>query len=452
MRRQRARGGSAQLLKNTRRAVGRAIAAAVVVLAIGAAPANAEGPCPCIKLNPFSEQTVTAGEPAVFEAIATGWESVQWQVSMEGRPWAPDLTDPGFNTEKLTVPGVTSAQNGWRYRAVFLGPELGEVPTTAARLTVNVPPVVTTQPASATVTAGEPASFTAAATGRPAPATQWQLSTDGGRTFANDTTDPGNATGTLTIASTSVAQNGYQYRAVFRNTAGPVTSTPATLTTALPVPPTAGFAWFPPTPYAGQPVSLASSSTDAASPITGFAWDVAGSGAFGGGGPVMTTSFPTPGSHLVRLRVTDARGLSGVAAETIPVVPPPLVAMLPFPIVRIVASELSFGVRVVTLTVLAPVGSRVTVTCHGRGCPVKVLVRRAVRPRRGRRRTSAVTVTFPRFERSLLRAGAVLEIRVSKPGQIGKYTRLTIRPGRLPVRLDECLNALTSRPISCPSS
>jgi hypothetical protein len=81
-----------------------------------------------------------------------------------------------------------------------------------------------------------------------------------------------------------------------------------------------------------------------------------------------------------------------------------------------------------------------------------VLVRRAVRQRRGRRRTSAVTVTFPRFERSLLRAGAVLEIRVSKPGQIGKYTRLTIRPGRLPVRLDECLNALTSRPISCPSS
>jgi hypothetical protein len=417
------------------------------------AASNCLQPGPEINVQP-KDQIVAVGEHAVFEANAQGSPPVEvhWQVStLGGGEPIYDETDTGYLTERLTIANASVAQNGYEYRAV-----LSNVFCTAfsewARLTVNVPPAVTAQPASATVTAGEPTRFTAAATGRPAPATQWQVSGDGGRTFTNDATDAGNATGTLTLASTSVAQNGYQYRAVFRNTAGTATSTPATLTTALPVPPTAGFAWFPPTPYAGQPVSLASSSTDAASPITGFAWDVAGSGAFGGGGPVMTTSFPTPGSHLVRLRVTDARGLSGVAAETIPVAPPPLVAMLPFPIVRIVASELSFGVRVVTLTVLAPVGSRVTVTCHGRGCPVKVLVRRAVRPRRGRRRTSAVTVTFPRFERSLLRAGAVLEIRVSKPGQIGKYTRLTIRPGRLPVRLDECLNALTSRPIACPSS
>ena len=62
---------------------------------------------------------------------------------------------------------------------------------------------------------------------------------------------------------------------------------------------------------------MLSSSTDVASPITGFAWDLAGNGAFAAGGPVNSTSFSTPGKHLVQLRVTDANGASSVAAETI---------------------------------------------------------------------------------------------------------------------------------------
>ena len=61
-------------------------------------------------------------------------------------------------------------------------------------------PKLTSSPASKTVTAGESATFTAAASGVPAPTVQWQVSTNAGVTFANDTTDAGNTTGTLTVA------------------------------------------------------------------------------------------------------------------------------------------------------------------------------------------------------------------------------------------------------------
>jgi hypothetical protein len=89
---------------------------------------------------------------------------------------------------------------------------------------------VVTSPASKTVTAGENAAFTASASGSPTPTVQWQVSTDNGATFANDTTDAGSTAATLTAASTTVAESGREYRAVFTNTTGTATSTAATLT------------------------------------------------------------------------------------------------------------------------------------------------------------------------------------------------------------------------------
>jgi hypothetical protein len=45
-----------------------------------------------------------------------------------------------------------------------------------------------------------------------------------------------------------------------------------------------------------------------------------------------------------------------------------------------------------------------------------------------------------------------LEIRVSKPGEIGKYTRFRLRRGRLPERVDMCLDPAGIKPLVCPSS
>ena len=195
---------------------------------------NAKTEAPKVTTNPASK-TVTAGESATFTAAASGVPAptVQWQVSTNGGvTFANDTTDAGNTTATLTVAATTTALSNRRYRAVFSN-TAGSATSTAATLTVNPKaeaPKVTTNPASKTVTAGETATFTAAASGVPAATVKWQVSTNGGATFANDTTDAGNATGTLTVAGTTTALSGRQYRAVFSNSAGSATSAAATLT------------------------------------------------------------------------------------------------------------------------------------------------------------------------------------------------------------------------------
>jgi len=215
-----------------------------------------------------------------------------------------------------------------------------------------------------------------------------------------------------------------------------------------PIPlPAASFSWFPPAPVVGQTVVLVSGSTDSASPITAFSWDLAGTGAFNVSGPEASTSFATAGKHVVRLRVTDARGASSVATGTIPVGLAPLRPMLPFPIVRIAGVQTPAGVRLSLVSVQAPVGARVTVTCRGRGCRMKPQSRLATTSARDRH-ASSVVLAFRRFERSF-RAGVTLEVRVSAPAEIGKYTLFAIHRHALPTRTDECLSALDPKPIAC---
>ena len=120
--------------------------------------------------------------------------------------------------------------------------------------------------------------------------------------------------------------------------------------------------------------------------------------------------------------------------------------MQPFPIVRIVTTRTKRGVRLKVLSVQAPSGSRMSVKCLGHGCPAKSQSRIATAGHSG-----LASVDFRRFERNLP-AGMILEVRVYKPGQVGKYTRLSIRRGKGPKRDDKCLAPDEVRPITCPSS
>jgi hypothetical protein len=216
-------------------------------------------------------------------------------------------------------------------------------------------------------------------------------------------------------------------------------------TRPLGAPPAASFRWFPAVPQTGEPVSLVSTSSDASSPIVALAWALGGP--FQGGGIVLTTAFSTPGGHLVRLLVTNAYGLSSVASETIRVVGPRVPLMQPFPVVRIAGTDTRRGVKLRLLRVQqAPAGARVTVRCRGRRCPVRSASRVTAS-----RKQEASSLEFRAFERSL-RFGVTLEIRVSKPGEIGKYTRFKLRRGRLPERVDMCLDPAGIKPLVCPSS
>src|SRR5467141_3288714 len=184
-------------------------------------------PVPTITTQP-ANQTVTAGQTATFMAAATGspTPTVQWQVSTDGGMTFSNVSGATSTTLSFTT---TLSQNRYQYRAVFTN-AAGTAMTTAATLTVNspTPPTIATQPANQTVTAGQTASFTAAATGSPTPTVQWQVSTDAGVTFSN--VSGAGATSTTLNFTTASSQNGYQYRAVFTNAAGTATTTAASLT------------------------------------------------------------------------------------------------------------------------------------------------------------------------------------------------------------------------------
>jgi hypothetical protein len=214
-------------------------------------------------------------------------------------------------------------------------------------------------------------------------------------------------------------------------------------------PPLASFKWFPLTPAVGEPVSLASSSTDQTSPLTTFAWALASNGVFNVAKQVLTTTFTTPGDHVVQLRVTAADGLSSVASETIHVIRRPLTLMAPFPVVRIAGILTPSGVNLSLITAQVPRGARVRVTCRGDGCPTASESRLVVSSV-GKRRAGMVTLVFRRFERTLA-AGVILEIKISEPGRIGKYTRFMIRHGKLPTRVDGCIDGAGVKPIACPT-
>ena len=86
-------------------------------------------------------------------------------------------------------------------------------------------PVVNTQPANQSVTAGNPVTFTAAATGIPSPTIQWQISVNSGTSW----TDIPEATFNTYSTSTVLSDHGKQYRAVFTNAPGITASDPAIL-------------------------------------------------------------------------------------------------------------------------------------------------------------------------------------------------------------------------------
>jgi hypothetical protein len=214
----------------------------------------------------------------------------------------------------------------------------------------------------------------------------------------------------------------------------------------LPSYPHAAFVWFPSSPHPGEPVLLASVSTDPTSPIISYAWDLGQGAGFVTGRPTLYTSFTTYAPRTVRLRVINGKALSDIATQTIHMSAPPATVLQPFPVVRVVSVLKRSGIAIRLLAVEAGAGARSTISCRGAGCPVRSEARVLPSSPRG-----AVSVRFRRFER-FLPAGTLLQIRVFKAPTIGSYTRLLVRRHRLPARTDSCLDPSALSPITCPSS
>lgn len=178
---------------------------------------------PSVTLQPVST-TVCAGNLASFTSTATGSPAptVQWQRStVAGGSTYANITGATSTTYTFST---VAGDNNFNFRAIFTG--TGSVTSSVAALTVNVTPVVTTQPMSKTVNATATATFTVAASGTPSPGVQWSQSTDNGATFQPIS---GATSTTLSLTNTTVSQNGYQFMATFSNSCGSANSSPATL-------------------------------------------------------------------------------------------------------------------------------------------------------------------------------------------------------------------------------
>jgi PKD domain len=216
-------------------------------------------------------------------------------------------------------------------------------------------------------------------------------------------------------------------------------------------PPIAAFTYAPASPLTGEVVTLTSTSLDPDGPIVSLAWDLDNDGAFDDGtGATASLAFRAPGAYAIRLLVVDRDGATGFTLQTIAVGKRPPELLASSLVVRLVGKITRRGTRIRQLVVVAPAGSKVSVRCRGRGCPVHQLTRTATSRARPQVQVSRV-VRIRRFRHRLLRPGAAVRIWVTSPGRIGKYTRFRIRSGKPPKRVDRCVMPGTTRPSRCPS-
>jgi hypothetical protein len=166
--------------------------------------------------------SVAAGTTVSLTAAASGFPTptVQWQVSTDaGASWS---NIPGATAATYTFTAA-GADNGFEYQAIFTNPA-GSATTNSATLTITTPEI-TQQPQNQNVVAGTTASFTAAASGVPAPVVQWQVSTDSAASWSNIP----NATSTTYQLAASNADDGHEFRAVFTNQVGTAMTSAVTL-------------------------------------------------------------------------------------------------------------------------------------------------------------------------------------------------------------------------------
>ncbi len=277
--------------------------------------------------QPRSE-TVYAGHVARFTARASGTPTptVRWQDRRGSTGSWKKVKGATARTYSFTA---SRSENGYEYRAVFAN-SVGTAISHTARLTVKsvtgtppriIPttsaPVVTGQSASQTVTTGDTAIFHVSASGSPTPSVQWQVSTNGGATWAN----AADATSTTYSFTASIFDSNDEYRAVFTNSAGSTITTPATLTvtgvTITQTAPTTGSttttgsstftAQLEPTTENGSPVTYVTTTPNAH-------LSVSSSGAVSTvSGPLAAGSYPVSGTD------SDALGDTGTWSYTLTV-------------------------------------------------------------------------------------------------------------------------------------
>ncbi len=268
---------------------------------------------PSVMAQP-SNVTVNSGQPATFSVAAAGTSPLtyQWQRGSSAIP--------GATSSSYTTSATTAADNGATFR-VIVSNSVGSIPSNAATLTVNVPPSITAQPASQTVTAGQTATFSVIATGSAPLTYQWQR----GSTPILGATSP-----SYTTPVTTSADNGATFQVVVTDAAGNTPSAPATLTVnPAPVAPSITSQPSSQTVVTGQTAtfSVAAAGT---SPLT-YQWQRGATPIAGATSSSYTTSATTSADSgaTFQVVVTNSAGSMASAIATLTVNTPPSISSQP---------------------------------------------------------------------------------------------------------------------------
>ncbi len=180
-------------------------------------PNPPEATLPTITSQPASV-TVSVGQTASFSVSASSSSAMSYQWRKNGSAIA------GATGASYTMPAATNSDNGAQFSVVVTNSK-GSVSSSAATLTVKPAgtslPVINAQPASVTVNAGIPATFSVSASSATALSYQWKKNgiSIGGATASSYTTAP-----------TTSADNGASFSVVVSNANGSTPSGNATLT------------------------------------------------------------------------------------------------------------------------------------------------------------------------------------------------------------------------------
>jgi Immunoglobulin domain/CARDB len=191
-------------------------------------------------------QTATAGQAVTFSVSADGTSpfSYQW--------YKNSVAISGATSSSYTLSACAACDTGTYY--VVVSNLAGSTTSDNAVLTVNTAPAITTQPTNQAATVGASVTFTAAASGTPAPTYQWQK---------NGVNISGATNASYTIASVAATDDA-TYTVVATNSAGSAISSSATLTVLSSLPNAVAYrtTTFPDTVTSGAAVSFSYNVTN----------------------------------------------------------------------------------------------------------------------------------------------------------------------------------------------
>ena len=265
---------------------------------------------PEIVQGPVS-QTVISGQTATFSATATGTAPMSYQW------YENDAPISGATSASYTTPPTTGSNNGSVFM-VTVTDAAGAQTSASVMLTVELPPVMVTPPASVTVNAGQTATFSASANGTAPLSYQW---------LRNGSAIAGATASSYTTPVTAGSDSGATFSVTVSNMAGTVTSSAAEL--MVNVPPTITLQPVTMTVNAGATATFGVAATGTA-PLS-YQWYRSGAAIPGAVASSYTTSVTsgTDNGAVFTVTVSNVAGTATSAAATLNVHVGPTITLQP---------------------------------------------------------------------------------------------------------------------------